>query len=141
MCLKEVIKTNSFDLKIITLDGIEFDGKAVSVVARTTVGDICILHNHTNYVGAIELGKVKVKTETETRIGACAGGFLSVTDNKVRIVATTFEFADEIDIERAKRAKEKAEERMNQKKSDAEYKMAEFKLKRALLRLDVSSGK
>ena len=141
MCLKEVIKTNSFDLKIVTLDGIKFDGKAVSVVARTTVGDVCILHNHTDYIGAIELGKVKLKTETETREAACVGGFLSVSDNKVRLVATTFEFADEIDVERAERARLKAEEKMNIKKSDTEYKMAEYKLKRALLRLDVSSKK
>ena len=102
---------------------------------------MCILYNHTNYVGAIDIGKVKIKTEAGIKEAACAGGFLSVTDNKVRLVATTFEFADEIDVERAKKAKEKAEEKLRNKKTDAEFKMAEYKLKRALLRLDISSKK
>ena len=84
---------------------------------------------------------MKIKNDKETRIGACAGAFLSVSGNKVRIVATTFEFADEIDSERALKAKERAEEAISSKKSEKELKMAELKLKKALLRLEVSSGK
>ena len=132
---------NNFDLKIVTLDGLIYDGEVSSVVARTTVGDVCILKNHSDYVGAIEIGKVKIKTEKEVRLGACAGGFLSVSGNKVRIVATTFEFDDEIDHDRALKAKEKAEETIARKVSEKELKMAELKLKKALLRLEISSRK
>ena len=107
---------STFDLKVITLDGVMFDGEAESVIARTSVGDVCILARHSNYVGTIEIGKVKIKTADGTKEAACAGGFLSFTDNKARLVATTFEFAEDIDRLRAEKAKEKAEEILSEKK-------------------------
>ena len=131
---------STFDLKVITLDGVMFDGEAESVIARTSVGDVCILARHSNYVGTIEIGKVKIKTADGTKEAACAGGFLSFTDNKARLVATTFEFAEDIDRLRAEKAKEKAEEILSERKSDKEQKMAEIKLKKALLRLNISSN-
>ena len=129
---------NTFNLKIVTLDGIEYDSDVFSVVARTEVGDVCILNGHTDYVAPIEIGKVKIKEESGEKIAACAGGFISVSNSQVRIVATTFEFAEDIDIERAKRAKEKAENRL---KDIKDSKIAEIKLKKALLRLEVSQNK
>ncbi len=131
---------STFDLKVITLDGVMFDGEAESIIARTSVGDVCILARHSNYVGTIEIGKVRIKTESGVKEAACAGGFLSFSDNKARLVATTFEFADDIDVKRAERAKQKAEEILSKDNSDKEYKMAEIKLKKALLRLNVSSN-
>lgn len=131
---------STFDLKVITLDGVMFDGEAKSITARTSVGDICILARHSNYVGTIEIGKVKIKTESEVKEAACAGGFLSFSDNKARLVATTFEFAEDIDRVRAEKAKEKAEEALLVKNSDKEQKLAEIKLRKALLRLDISSN-
>ena len=129
---------NTFNLKIVTLDGIEYDSDVLSVVVRTAVGDVCILKNHTDYVAPIEIGKVKIKDETGEKYGACAGGFISVSDSNARIVATTFEFADKIDIDRAKKAKDKAERKL---KEDKNSKIAEIKLKKALLRLEVSQNK
>ena len=129
---------NLFNLKIVTLDGTEFEGDVASVVARTSVGDVCILHNHADYVAPIEVGKVKIKDENGEKTAACAGGFISVSNNNVRIVATTFEFAEDIDFKRAEKAKEKAENKLKQDKTS---KMAEIKLKKALLRLEVSQNK
>ena len=128
----------SFNLKIVTLDGIEYDNNVLSVVARTISGDVCILKNHADYVAPIEIGKVKIKDENGEKYGACAGGFISVSDGEARIVATTFEFAEDIDVERAKVAKEKAQNKLN---SDKTSKIAEIKLKKALLRLEVSESK
>lgn len=125
---------NTFNLKIVTLDGIEYDSDVISVVARTTVGDVCILANHSDYIAPIEIGKVKIKTADSERQGACAGGFISVSKNQARIVATTFEFSEDIDIERAIRAKQKAEKRLS---TDKNSKIAEIKLKKALLRLEI----
>ena len=76
--------------------------------------------------------------ENGEKYGACAGGFISVSDGEARIVATTFEFAEDIDVERAKVAKEKAQNKLN---SDKTSKIAEIKLKKALLRLEVSESK
>ena len=129
----------SFNLKVLTLDGIIFDGEVESIVARTSVGDVCILKNHIDYVAPIELGRVKINTvDSGEKNGACAGGFLSVSDSHARIVATTFEFAEDIDINRAQIAKEKAEAKL---KNDKSSKIAEIKLKKALLRLEVSQKK
>ncbi len=58
-----------------------------------------------------------------------------VSDGEVTIIASTFEWADEIDVERAKRAKQKAEARMNNHQTDYEARLAEMKLRRALNRL------
>ena len=128
----------TFNLKIVTLDGIEYDGFVLSVVARTTSGDVCILKNHADYVAPIEIGKVKIKDENGEKYGACSGGFISVSDGEARIVATTFEFSEDIDIDRAKKAKEKAESKLNKDKTS---KIAEIKLKKALLRLEISKKK
>lgn len=129
---------NTFNLKIVTLDGIEFEGDVISVVARTTSGDVCILKGHADYVAPIEVGKVKLKDETGEKTGACAGGFLSVSGGNARIVATTFEFSEDIDVDRAVKAKEKAENKLKENKNS---KIAEIKLKKALLRLDISQNK
>ena len=127
----------TFNLKIVTLDGTEYTGDVLSVVARTVSGDVCILKNHADYVAPIEIGKVKIKDKNGEKYGACSGGFISVSDGEARIVATTFEFAEDIDIDRAKIAKEKAQKKLN---SDKTSKIAEIKLKKALLRLEISQS-
>ncbi|MBO4898182.1 MAG: ATP synthase F1 subunit epsilon [Clostridia bacterium] len=129
----------TFELKIITPDGMMYDAEAESILVRTTLGDVTILPSHADYLALIEYGHVKIKSDGKERFAAATNGFLSVSGGKVRVVATTFEFADEIDKDRAERAKREAEERRDRAKSDAELRVAEMKLKRALLRLDVSN--
>jgi len=129
---------SSFRLQIVTPDGVAFDGDAQSVVARTSVGDVCIMAKHIDYVTTIDVGVVKIKTvDGEVRKCACADGFLSVTKGIVRIAATTFEFSEDIDLARAKAAKEKAEKRIAAHTSDTDAQLAEIKLKRALTRISV----
>ena len=73
------------------------------------------------------------------RRAACAGGMLSVTDGLVRVIASTFEWAEDIDVERAERAKTKAEARLeSHNRSEYEYKLAQIKLKKSLARLGAS---
>ena len=128
-----------FELKIVTPDGSAFEGEVQSIVVRTTTGDVGILRNHVNYVATIDFGHLKITfPDGKERLASCMNGFVSVDHNLVRVIVTTFEFADEIDIDRAKRAKEKAEYRLSQKKSDEEMRLAEAKLKRALNRIRIS---
>ena len=130
---------NVFDLQIVTPDGMLFDGKAQKIILRTTSGDVGILANHINYVAALSIGVAKVVTEDGERKAACSGGMVSVTDGVVRVVATTFEWGEDIDIVRAEKARAKAESRMEgSKSSDYEHKLAEIKLKKALVRLRAS---
>lgn len=132
---------NEFHLQIVTPDGLLFDGNVQMVVVRSIAGDVCILARHINYVTALSVGKAKVFTQSGERIAACAGGILSVTNGKVRINASTFEWSDNIDVERAQKAKEKAETMIKNRNSERELKIAQYKLKKALIRLEASKNK
>ena len=126
-----------FHLQIVTPDGIAFDGMAESLLVRGEAGDVEILAGHTDLFATLGIGRTRIKTATESRIASSAGGFLSVASGEVKLVATTFEFADEINLERAKTAKEKAEARIAAAKTDREITLAKAKLKRALNRMNV----
>lgn len=129
---------NTFHLVIVTLDGISFDGECEKLVVRTIDGDVCIMANHIAYVTALGMGEAQVFTETGVRKAACIGGLLSVANNEVKLAPTTFEWAEDIDRERALKAKERAEAQLAQKKSVQEEKIALAKLHRALVRSSVA---
>lgn len=128
---------SSFHLQIVTPDGEFFDGPAERVKVRTISGDVAILAGHIPYVTALGTGEASVTVEGEVRKAAASGGMLSVTPEGVRVVATTFEWAEDIDLDRAKRAKEKAEERIRKAQDARELELAKVKLSRALVRLNV----
>ena len=93
---------STFHLQIVTPDGQFYDGEANKVLTRTIDGDVCILARHSDYVTALGMGTCIVELDGKRRKAACTGGMLSVIKGEVRIVATTFEWADQIDVERAK---------------------------------------
>lgn len=126
---------SKFHLKIVTPDRLVFDSDADSIVARTVSGDVCILARHTEYITPLAIGQIKVKVDGKNRLASCSGGMLVVTGGEATVIADTFEWQDEIDLERAKRAKEKAEERMSNHETEYEFKLAELKLKRAINRI------
>ncbi len=126
---------SEYRLKIVTPDRLVFDSVAESMVARTTTGDVCIMARHTEYITPLAIGNVKVKAKGEWRVASCSGGTLVVTGGEATIIADTFEWSDEIDLERARAAKERAEERMNSNATEFEFKLAELKLKRAINRI------
>ena len=117
-----------FHLQIVTPDGSEFDGQAVRIIVRTIAGDVCVMARHTNYCTALGMGEAKVTMEDgSVRTAACMGGMLNVMDGKVRVIATTWEWKDQIDFARAQKAKEAAEKRLAEKNklSDKEIALAE----------------
>ena len=133
---------NSFPLKIITPDGLQFEGQAEQLTVRTTSGDIGILSGHTNCVAPLGMGRATVVTEEGRRYAACIGGMVSVVNGAVTLVATTFEWADEIDIARADASKTRAENVLSNKDaSDTDIKLAQARLHRALVRKNVASYK
>lgn len=129
-----------FDLEIVTPDGLMFSGKAESLRVRTVTGDVCILPGHINYLTALGMGEAKIVSGGQARRAACIGGMLSVMDNRVKLVPTTFEWSDQIDPARADRARQAAEEKLSRRAelSDRELAIAEAKLKRALVRKSVA---
>ena len=132
----------SFPLKIVTPDGLMFDGQAEELIVRTTTGDIAILARHINYVAPLGMGRAVVVTGGERRTAACIGGMLSVVNGEVTLVPTTFEWADEIDLSRAEKAYEKADRILHDTSaSNTDVKMAEARLRRARVRKSVASRK
>ena len=131
---------NEFHLTVVTPDGTEFDGNATSLLVKTESGDVEILANHADYFASLGIGRARIEANGEKRIASSSGGFLSVKKNEVMLVATTFEFADEIDLERAVIAKEKAEETIARSNDDKTLMLAEAKLKRALNRIYVADS-
>lgn len=126
-----------FKLEILTPDKLFFDGETENLIVRTTVGDKGILARHEDYVAALPIGKMKVKIGGSFRTAAISEGMIKVSRDKTVVLVQSCEWADEIDIDRAKAAKEKAEEKMKQAdKDDKSYLIAEYKLKRALNRIE-----
>ena len=130
-----------FHLKIVTPDGLIYDGEAEQLTVRTQEGDVSILARHINFVTPLGMGRAAVVANGQRRNAACIGGMLSVVNGEVTLVPTTFEWADQIDVERAERAQKKAEERLKASSSDTEVRLAEAKLHRALVRKSVASYK
>ena len=133
---------NEFKLQIVTPDGLLYDGNAQKIIVRTTEGDVGILARHSDYVAPLSIGVARIFTDNRERKAACSGGMITVSDGIVRVVAETFEWAEDIDVERAQKAKEKAQNRLDDTKhSDYDHRLAEAKLKRSLARLSASGRK
>ena len=132
----------AFQLKIVTPDGLEYDGPAEEVVVRTTSGDMGVLAGHINCVAPLGMGRAMFIINGQRKYAACIGGMLSVTGGQVTLVPTTFEWAEEIDVARAERAAQKAQTVISgHSASGTELAMAEAKLKRALVRKAVATYK
>lgn len=130
----------TFALKIVTPDGVQFDGAAQELVVRTTTGDIGIMAGHINYVAPLGMGQAMVVVDGEKRYGACIGGMVSVVDGAVTLVPTTFEWADSIDVGRAKASQSRAEDILADRTStQTDILLAKARLKRALVRTSVAS--
>lgn len=133
---------NTFSLTIVTPDGVQFDGQAESITVRTTTGDMGILAGHTNCVAPLGMGMATVTVDGQKRYGACIGGMVSVLNGQVKLVPTTFEWADKIDLSRAKASGQRAKEMIEDKTSTTtDLRLAEARLKRALIRQSVAEYK
>ena len=133
---------NTFSLKIVTSDGLQFEGQAEELIVRAVSGDLGILAGHINCVAPLGMGMATVKIDGEKRYGACIGGLVTVLDGNVKLVPTTFEWADQIDLKRADRSEEKARAVLADNKStDTDIRLAQARLKRALIRKSVADGK
>ena len=129
-----------FSLKIITPDGVQFDGSAEELVVRTTTGDVGILAGHINFVSALGMGEAMVRIDGKKRYGACIGGMVSVVKGSVTLLPTTFEWSDAIDTDRANASKQRAETVLqNKDATSVDIQLAKARLKRALIRSSVAN--
>ena len=131
----------AFNIEIVTPDGLKCSGEVESLLVRTTEGDIEILAGHTDFLASLATGRARLIVDGKTRLASASGGFLSVKGGKVRLCATTFEFAEEIDLKRAEEAKARAEAALSTARDDREERIVRAKLMRAASRIKVASTK
>ncbi len=127
----------TYHLEVVSIDGLEYEGEVEKVLLRTIDGDVEILARHTNYCTGIGMGTAHVTFADGTeRKAACIGGMLSVMEGEVRILPTNWLWSDEIDVERVRSAKARAEEALKDARLTKEARVrAEAKLYRALVRI------
>ncbi|KKR49182.1 MAG: ATP synthase epsilon chain [Candidatus Magasanikbacteria bacterium GW2011_GWC2_40_17] len=129
------------DLQITTPEGVAYKASDIDAISLpTSTGEITILPGHIPLVSALIAGEARIKRGEETEFLAVSGGFIEVQPNfKVVVLADTAERAEHIDIDRAKKARQKAEELMKQKHvNDVEYAALTSKIEREMARVKVA---
>lgn len=126
---------NTFLLKIITPERLFFEGEAEMVEFNTTEGEIGIYRNHVPTTVIISPGILTITMPDGEKAAALHAGFAEILQNQVTILAEAVEWPDEIDEERAKSAKERAERRLQAKEAGIDEDRAQIALMRALTRI------
>lgn len=124
-------------LKVVTPDKLFFEGDIDMLISRTIEGDVGILLNHSPLVTILDIGRLVIKDGDERKVAACAGGYIDVRNNYITVVSDACEWEEEIDINRAQRAKERASKILENKDTDT-FK-AELALKKAINRINVGN--
>lgn len=133
---------SAFPLKIVSPDGVIFSDQVQQLTVRTITGDMGILAGHIDCVVALGMGRATVVAEGKTRYGACIGGMLTVANGEVTVTPTTFEWAEEIDLARTEKSEKRAREILqNKDSSEIDIRLAEARLRRALIRKSVAETK
>ena len=131
-----------FKLTVMTPDGIAYEGEAVSIIATTDEGEVQILARHADYLAALGTGRVKLELPDGTvRTAASSGGFLTVQNGEVTLSAVTFEYKEDIDLERALRAEERAKKELSSAKDARDERLARARLNRAVSRIRIAKEK
>ena len=128
---------NLFTLKIVTPDRVFYQGEVSMVEFNTTEGEIGVLKGHVPTTVIISPGILTITEAEETKEAALHAGFAEILQNEVVILAEIIEWPEEIDEERAKRARERAEERLRTKTPETGILRAETALQRAMARIHV----
>ena len=135
--------TNTFYLKVIAANRVFYSGRCQSIIVPCSDGQKEILARHEEMVIAIDEGQMKFKEEgSDCWENAVVGmGFVEIFNNRVTLLVETAERPEEIDVSRAREAKERAQEQLRQKQSIQEYYHSRASLARAMARLKATSGK
>ncbi len=128
-------KSHLLHLKIITPNGVFLEDDVPELVAPGTDGDFGVQIGHTPFISSVRPGILKVYLKEKTELFSIMDGFVMVDIDKVRIFAEVIERPTDIDLNRAKKAKERAEKRIAEKKEDINLRRAEAALKRAIARI------
>lgn len=125
--------------EIVSQDRMVFEGEADMVIAPSVEGEIGILPDHAPLIANLDMGVIKVRRDDEEEVFTVTGGFIEVQPDIVTVMAEASEHVDEIDVERAREARERAEETLKKEPpQDTEtYLKVQAALRRSRLRLEV----
>jgi F-type H+-transporting ATPase subunit epsilon len=127
------------NLKIITQARVLVDDQVDSVYSKAVDGDIGILPDHVPYMTALDIAVTKYVKGNTTEFVSTIGGIFQVSDNNVTILSDTAELGEEIDLARAKAAKDRAEARLGTAAKDIDVNRAEAALTRAIARIHAAT--
>ncbi len=131
----------SFQLDIVTPEKSFFSGRVDRIIVKGVEGDLAVLKNMAPIITPLAIGRVWIEKDGKERVAAVVEGYLTVKDNQATIVTDSAEWPEEIDVERAKLAKERAERRLKEKDESIDTARAEAALRRAINRLETSKLK
>lgn len=130
---------STFHLEVITPERKFYSGEAESIVFKTVDGEIGVLAKHAPTVVAVSVGPLKINADGKWIEAVVTDGFAEIMPDKVILLTDTAEYPEEIDINRAKAAKQRAEERLQRQISNIEYTRSKAALARAMARLKATS--
>jgi F-type H+-transporting ATPase subunit epsilon len=127
-------------LEVVTPERVVVSEDVDGVVAPGSMGEFGILPGHVPFLTSLVPGELRYNSGSRSERLAVASGFAEVSDNRVSVLVDAAEKAQEIDIERARKALERARERlaMERGKKDVDFLRAEISLKRAIARIRVA---
>ena len=127
---------NKFMLRIYAPDRVFFEEKADFLELTTSEGDIGIYKNHIPLTAIVMPGVVKIHQDGVVRKAALHSGFITIFQDEVRIMAEIVEWPEEIDINRAKEAKRRAERKLKEGGSGSQLRRAEISLRKSIARIE-----
>lgn len=130
---------NQIELQIVTPDRLIVQDQVDEIQVPGVEGYFGVLPGHTPFLAALAVGEMWYRKGTEKTYLSIAGGFAEVLPDRVTLLATLAERADEIDVKRAESSKQRAEQRLAQPQEDVDYERARLALQKAVSRLQVSS--
>ena len=126
-------------LEVVTPDKLVLSEDVDIVVATATEGEFGVLHGHIPFLTTLQTGELRYTQVNSVHYVAVSGGFAEVSDDKVTILAESAELGREIDLDRAQKARERAEQRLAQaREAEMDFVRAEAALRRAMLRIRVA---
>ncbi len=129
---------NKIHIDITCSDNNFYSGDVEMFIFKALDGDMGIMYNHQPQVALVNIGPFKIIQDGNKKVGSMAGGFAHVDGKSITVITDSVEWAEEIDIDRAEKAKTRAEERLSKKSDDIDIKRAELALKRAVNRIQIA---
>lgn len=124
-----------FELKIIKPDGMFYEGQASFLEFTSVTGEMGVYANHIPLTTILDSGVVKIHHDGQVKKAAVMGGFVEIQKDRITVMAENAEWPEEIDVDRAKAAKKRAEERLQKREAGLDVTRAEAALKRAIARI------